>query len=631
MKRLATALLLLCSLPLQADERILSYDSEIQVHAGGSQFVTETIRVRAEGRRIQRGIYRDFPTEYRTRTGSRLRVEFRVAGVERDGRPEPFHTRRLANGVRVYIGRPDVRLEPGEYTYRLSYTTDRQLGFFDRHDELYWNVTGNGWDFHIDQVSARVQLPAGIPPQGITAEAYTGPQGAQNRDYRSEVLEDGARFSTTGELGPNEGLTLVVGWPKGFVREPTWQDRLRWQWSDDPALFIVWIGAALLAAYYLLAWWQVGRDPAAGVIVPEYEAPAGYPPAALRLVRRMAWDDKTLSAALVGLAVKGALTIDEDDEEYVVRPTGKPVGRPGGDEQAILDALGGKPLAFKSGNHTEVSALRKAHREKLQANYEKSYFYSNRGWLVPGWILTLAVVGYAALGFFDSYGPQAALPVFLAVFLGVFGSPFFSILWRMRESQARTGRNFAQLAVSGGVFAFVLVTLGGAMFEGMGVIPWGLILGIVSLALLNLLFGQWMKAPTRDGRKLLDRIEGFRQYLGIAESDELKFKYARPVTPELFEAYLPFAIALDVETRWAERFAAALRAAGRQPSEYRTSWYRGHSFTGVRGISTSVGAGLSSTVSSSSRAPGSSSGGSGGGGGGGSSGGGGGGGGGGGW
>jgi hypothetical protein len=187
MRRLSAAFLLLCSLAVQADERILSYDSEIQVHAGGSQFVTETIRVRAEGQRIKRGIYRDFPTEYRTRTGSRLRVEFRVASVERDGQPEPFHTRQLSNGVRVYIGRSDLFLKPGEYTYRLSYTTDRQLGFFDKHDELYWNVTGNGWDFHIDQVSARVQLPAGIPPQGITAEAYTGPQGAQNRDYRTKA------------------------------------------------------------------------------------------------------------------------------------------------------------------------------------------------------------------------------------------------------------------------------------------------------------------------------------------------------------------------------------------------------------------------------------------------------------
>ena len=630
MKRAAAIMLALWSLPLLADERILYYDSDITVFSNGSQSVVETIQVRAEGIDIKRGIYRDFPTEYRTPSGSRLRVDFRVASVERDGQTEAFHTQRLANGVRVYVGSADLFLQPGVYTYRLSYVTDRQLGFFEDHDELYWNVTGNGWTFPIDAVTAQVHLPPGIDAGAITAEAYTGAQGERGGNYRAQTAGASAEFTATRGLGPGEGLTIVVGWPKGHVHEPAWQDRLRWQWNDDPALFVVWLGALVLFLYYLWAWRQVGRDPPGGIIVPEYEAPSGYPPAALRLVRRMAWDDKALSAALVGLAVKGALKIVEDDDGYRVTPTGKAPDRPSGDEQAILTALGGKTLAFESTNHVAVSALRDTHRCELQQRYEKSHYYSNRGWMVPGWILTVAVAAYAAFGVFGSYGGEAAFPLFFIVFLGAFGSPFFSTLWRMREPAARTAANFVRLCVTGLMFLFVLSMVGASTFSGMVVVPWALVVGLVALAALNLLFSQWMKAPTRAGRQLLDHAEGFRQYLGVAESDELRFKYSKQVTPEVFEAYLPYAIALDVETQWAERFAAHLKTTGQSPATYRSAYFDGHSFTGVRGMSTSLGAGLASTVSSSSHAPGSSSGSSGGGGGG-SSGGGGGGGGGGGW
>ena len=56
---LLTALLCLAS-SAWADERILDYRSDIEVHEDGWLTVTETIRVRAEGNQVRRGIYRDF-------------------------------------------------------------------------------------------------------------------------------------------------------------------------------------------------------------------------------------------------------------------------------------------------------------------------------------------------------------------------------------------------------------------------------------------------------------------------------------------------------------------------------------------------------------------------------------------
>jgi uncharacterized membrane protein len=113
---------------------------------------------------------------------------------------------------------------------------------------------------------------------------------------------------------------------------------------------------------------------------------------------------------------------------------------------------------------------------------------------------------------------------------------------------------------------------------------------------------------------VLDAIDGFRMYLTTAEGDELR--QAPPKTPQLFEALLPYAIALGVEHAWSERFADLLAAAA-APGErgaYQPGWYHGRAWhdLGARGFTSMVGASLSSAIASSATPPGSSSGRSGG-------------------
>ena len=211
---------LLGTAQVHADERILSYDSTITVNQDGTLEVREAIRVRAEGQNIRRGIYRDFPTIYARADGGNTVVGFNFQSAKRDGSDEPWRTENRGNGVRVYLGSPSRTVSHGEHTYELVYRTDRQMGYFAGHDELFWNVTGNGWGFVIDRVTARVLLPDEIPRSDIRLEAYTGPQGAKGQAFTSR-LDDGAPlFETTQPLLPGEGLTIVAMWPKGFIMPP---------------------------------------------------------------------------------------------------------------------------------------------------------------------------------------------------------------------------------------------------------------------------------------------------------------------------------------------------------------------------------------------------------------------------
>ncbi len=126
----------------------------------------------------------------------------------------------------------------------------------------------------------------------------------------------------------------------------------------------------------------------------------------------------------------------------------------------------------------------------------------------------------------------------------------------------------------------------------------------------------------------MDQIEGFKMFLSVAEQDRFQKLHPPDVTPELFEKYLPYALALGVENDWSEKFAKSIAVTGGAQG-YHPGWYRGSSWNefGAGGFAGNLGSSLAGAVASSSSPPGSSSGSGGGG----SSGGGGGGGGGGGW
>ncbi len=618
---------------LLATEEILDFDSIVTIQNDGSMKIEERIRVRAEGEKIKRGIYRDFPTRYHDRLGNQVNVRFRLLEVLRDGVSEAHHSEVRDNGIRIYAGKQDKILDSGVYEYTFQYLIDRQLGYFEHHDELYWNVTGNGWDFPIQRASATIYLPSRVPENAIGLEGYTGPQGARKQDYEAWTEAGGARFRTTSVLGTKEGLTIVVTWPKGYVVEPGLKQRIAWMLADNRPLLIAGGGIALLLAYYLLSWYRVGKDPSPGLVIPIYQPPDGYSPAALRFIDKMGYDNKAFTAALVNMAVKGYLKIEESEGgTFTLRKTGaKPKLAPG--EGAIASALfgsGSRSIRVEKRNHRQIGKAVKAHKRALHRDYEKSYFITNSIYIVPGALLSLTTIALALSNL--PQGTQAEVTGFMILWLSIWSIGVFALAttvvrgWR---NLIRTGSGLASVIAT---TLFALPFFAGEVFGIFILFSQGaplLAVLLLTLALINFFFYQWMKTPTLEGRKLLDQAAGFNLYLSVAEKDELNFRHPPEKTAELFERYLPFAIALGVEQRWAERFSSILADSRLAESGYSPGWYQGRSWNrnNLGHFGTAIGSSMSSAIASSSSAPGSSSGSGGGG----SSGGGGGGGGGGGW
>ena len=617
-------------------ERILAFDSRINLNADGSMQVQETIEVFATGDKIEHGIYRDFPTRYNDRLGNHYSVSFAVVSVQRDGGAEPYHTESLSNGARVYFGDKNTLVSHGIHRYVFTYITNRQLGFFSDHDELYWNVNGVGWDFPIDVTTATVVLPPQIQNFATRLYAYAGEKGDKGHAVTSHDQEGNPQFRAEGFL-PHENLAIVVAWQKGLIAEPTREQKIRWFLSDNRNTAIGLAGLVVVLAYYLVVWLKVGRDPKPGTIVPLYEPPDNMSPAAMRYLENMGFDDKTFTSAILGLAAKGHLKIEQDHASYcLIQNSGAAKAAPlSADEITLKRKLfeKDKTVRLASTSSAVIRAALDGLSTSLHKGMEKVYFVTNANYLWPGMVLTVI---FALAMVVTTGGGQLPIAIFITIWLSGWSVGVGALLhavaraWKSARAGGVLGRTGAM-----GITLFSIPFMIGELV-GLGLLAWTVsVAGCLVILLLigsNALFHYLLKAPTSAGRRLLDRVEGFKLFLSEVDGHRLNTMASPGKTPELFERFLPYALALGVEQAWAEQFSQVLAAAagvvGQQSMNYSPSWYSG-SFAASSPVAfaSSFSSSFGSAVSSSSSPPGSSSGSGGGG----SSGGGGGGGGGGGW
>lgn len=639
------ALLGLASAALASEEeRISDFAVNVEVRTDGSLLVTEQITVEAAGEQISRGIFRDFPVQMISRERLLRRVGFEVLEVQRNGQPEPYQLESMGAIERIRIGSANRELEPGRHRYRITYVTDRQLIERSGEDELYWNVTGNDWVFAIDQARISVQLPAGA--EILRFDAYTGPSGAQGKHFRL-LAQDAARIDlqTTEALAAYEGFTIAVAWPEGLIQRPGLSQRLLWILQDNPGVALGCLVLLALLGYFLWQWRRVGRDPEKGLIIPLFQAPSGLSPAASGFVWHHGFGmnyspARALTVALTSMATQRALTLSESAKGYSLKAARKavPLQYPG--ERKVYGALFSSASGLTLGGSYQPK-LKKA-LDELQAsiieNYHAACFMLNRKPWRRGLMLALLGVPLTLLPGLD--GADAFIMGMMSLFVLSFGSVgivglFIGIRnWRAgRRTEMVVGLIFAM--AFGGV-GLLMLTLMANVIPTLSI--WSMLL-VALFGVLCALFRWLLEAPTLHGRELLDKLEGYRDYLALAESELLEKVGQAPVMSiELFEQHLPYAMALGVEQQWSERFERALASGLVEAPEagYKPDWYSGRGMLSPQSLSSNLSSNLGRAAATSSVAPstsssssfGSSSGGSSGGG---SSGGGGGGGGGGGW
>jgi len=639
---LAAAVLLRPAIVSAQAEQIVDFHSDITLQQDASLLVTETIVVNAAGNQIRHGIYREFPTRYQDAFNSRYVVGFQVLSATRDSSNEPFRVEDYANGKRIYLGDPHQFVSRGRHVYTLSYTTTRQLGFFKDHDELFWNVTGLGWGFVIQHVSATVHLPDNIPAGDVKLSGFTGPQGSRESQLTSTAEGTTFEFATTRVLAPHEGLTVLLMWPKGYFTEPNTQQRVALFFHDNGGVLLLTGGLVALFLYYLIAWSAVGRDPQKGVVMPLYQPPQELSPAGMRYLMRMGFDNKAFASAILDMAVRGFLTIKNQAGSYTLYTTGKDNRNLTPDEKQIAAYLfdGRNEIWLHNQNHETVGGAIKALKIWLATAEQKVYFVTNSHYMIAPIVLSVLI----AIAYFLTLGiPQTAGGAFICLWLSIWSLGVSALLYSVYKAwqgvlHPASRGPLGEVAGVGQALFITIFSIPFLLGEVMGftmLMKFGspsLVVFLISACVLHAAFFHLLKAPTFAGRRLMDQVEGFKMFLGAVDGDRLNRIPPPEQSTGVFEKFLPYAMALDVETHWADKFSSVLSAAGAAPSSnssaYTPSFYSGNGWNGFTGASfaSSFGSSLTSAISSSATAPG-----SGGGGGSGGSGGGGGGGGGGGW
>lgn len=551
------------ALPASASERFLAYDVHLRVAADGELHVRESIRANVEGVEIRRGIFRDFPLRFEDERGTHT-VDFEVVAVTRDGEPEPYDTERASGVYRIRIGDPNKRITRGEHTWTIDYRTNRQIRYFDTHDEVYWNATGTGWAFPIDYARVTVELPDGAHVADM--DWYTGRLGSTDKNARLvSHVGNTLVFETTKPLFAREGLTVVVGMEKGVMAQASGLKAAGWWLRDHFARLVAALALFLTALWHGVARLRFGGDPPEGVIVPQWELPPGASALRVRIMedRAVPLDADLMSLCLVELAAHGVLdfeTVDSHTTVIVPKPV-RPEGLPR-ELKSLADAL-------------------YAHQEPIVVGPESASWFAQRvevaraiveEWLTRGDVFLrrhAVAVGGALIGLSGFALALTALPSDAAMWLlFLFALASALLVWTptvLRGLKAQGG--FAPwtpllfhvllTAVFVGVMSVAYFREGGDFFlVGAG----------LAMIVLQRLFVPTRRVPTPAGRAMLDEIEGLRRYITLAEADRMNLVGGPGMSVQHFERLLPYAMAMGLEKPWTEQFQTWMQRVGFQPS-----------------------------------------------------------------
>ena len=472
------------------------FDGRIAVGRDAAIEVTERIQARFTG--AWNGIYRKIPLEYRTAQGLNWSVQVELLGArDAEGHALRVETGREGHYLKYKIWIPGA--VDAERTIELRYRVRNALRFFDDHDELYWNVTGDEWDVPLGLVSAEVILPDAA--QGVRATAFNGVYGSSARDAEVAVQGTDIRFTMPRKLEYREGLTVVVGWAPGVVPRPTLWDKVRRVLLDNWPLGIPLVVVTLMS----LLWYRTGRDPSRNPVMVQYEPPKELTPAEAGTVTDESVDLRDITATIVDLAVRGYLKIEE-------------LPRNG-----LLGFFARQDSRFtRLKGEGEWEGLAAHEREVLEGIF--------RG------------AGSAELSDLTNRFYRHIPPIQQGVMDRLVGRG----VWRRRPDAVRNGWR------AGGVFLGFAIGMGGAALSARwSLTPVPFVVAAVLTALIIIGFAGLMPARTVRGTRLLEQVLGFQEFLGRVDGQH--YLQAK-LTPEMFERFLPYAMALGVEQHWAKAF-----------------------------------------------------------------------------
>lgn len=524
--------------PTNDPEKIYMFDSDITVNTDGTITVVENITLNVKHQQIRRGIYRDIPFS--------LSESVTPLSLKLDGKPHPFFTEFKGNVQRVNFG-DDNYIERGQHTYTFTYTFTGAIDFYKDYDEIYWNVTGNGWSFPIDKAHVHISFPPQVHVQNSGISLYTGFEGSkQNFTVQTAPLT----YETTRPLSAREGMTVAIPFDKGVIQKPSPFQSLR-LFISPVSVFSLLLLAGLFV-YFVITWTAVGIDPAYLSVV-QYEPPQGISPAFMHYLCEQSLDTTAMACALLSLAMKGNIEIQENKSFFAIDKAtillkDRDTKNLSAEETLLINRLfPGSCDKFALGPTTarKWEPIRKE-MDKLFKQNAKEYVIGNTSYIGKAVFLValLGIVPFLCIG-------KIALPL---LFINLHFAVFFSLGCIIHS----------RFMIK--IFLGLLITGFYSMFWGTFCLQAGHPAALVCC--MAYLLGMWglsfyvplIRNVTEQGKHLFAHIYGFKKYMKTAEINRILA--SSPLEPEkIFCAFLPFAFAFGLENKWMSKFETVLSQA----------------------------------------------------------------------
>ncbi len=517
----------------QASDKINSFHSDVSILPNGQLNIVETIKIynTAEGinyeytpdggkytveaisNDIKRGIVRYIPNEYYWKNGLNQSTWVLVDSITRNGQAEPFKNEDKEGSKVLYIGNPNNNLDAGYHTYKIYYTSSNIIHFDKDYDELYLNVNGTGWTMPIDTVSCTLHLPQGASP--ISNACYTGAYGStQSKCTNVSDYEKGTiTFTTTVPLQKGQGLTISTSWPKGFVTKPgKGEFWFLTFFTNFGPLFIFVVGIFLFVRALIIRLYVNYRQKKSGNVIPQFDPPQNLDPASMSFFLKKEHTAKNTIAALVDLAVYKHIDIEvekQGNNQYykINSPKETYKGRPADhhvfEKYALL-------ITNETINEKNGSAAM-AYFNDVVENFTQNFFFTK-----------------------DS---NSRIKTFKYIKFKKYRTWFSKLLF------------YTALILSGSL------TIVQYMADVYTYTYFFIGLALLYIAVFRIKLDFYLY--TREGLKLKDEINGFKLFLKTADEHRLDI-INRPDANLLLERYLPYAMALDCEMEWVEKFSDAI-------------------------------------------------------------------------
>jgi predicted membrane protein DUF2207 len=341
--------------------------------------------------------------------------------------------------------------------------------------------------------------------------------------------------------------------------------------SDAPAVVyqFAWIGVAVLCVCYIAITIAFHWSSERKIGVTRYEPPEGISAGVAAYLVESGRRERAFAAGIISLATKGYIEIQQQRDWVALERLRESDASLPLDESVILTSL-----FVPADNHTYKFNARDCDRmceayKKFSRTIEgiadpnlisAHTFVWYCGVAISGVIIAIVVF---SLPIFDIASPWPAI-AFMSLWIFIGGTSLFAALriWpttiRKLGSYLPGNRRRRPLDLNDAIPVILLAPI----FLGFSFLAYltslKFVLLAVALVIANFIFRRSLEAPTDEGRKAIEELKNFREFLSRADADRLNRENDPGRTPEVLEKYSAYAIALDVEHAWGAEFTGNL-------------------------------------------------------------------------